>query len=215
MKIKKIILPSHNRSNSRSEFTITKYILPNSNRSNSPLDFVIDRNVLSKSKRSQSQVIGTVLLILLVIATITIISAFAIPFVKEQLSNSDCFKLVGKMEIKNNMQYTCYNSSATPKEMLVQVYIADIVDKISGFSIEIGGASSKNFEITSDYSSPEVSMYTPGGVEIPGKNEERTYVINNIQELPQSISLYAILKNGKTCDEPAYSVNSVENCFIL
>ena len=173
----------------------------------------IKKIILSKSKRSQSQVVGTVLLILIVIATITIISAFAIPFVKEQLSNSDCFKLVGKMEIKNNMQYTCYNS--TSKEMLVQIHIADIVDKIDGFSIEIGGASTENFEITSDYSSLDVSMYTSGGVEIPGKNEERTYVIKNIQELPQSINLYAILKNGKTCDEPAYSVNSVENCFIL
>lgn len=181
-------------------------------KTNSHLNFSFNKYRLLKSKRSQSEVISTILLILLVIVAITIITAFAIPFVRNQLSKSDCLEVSGKVEIADNLQYTCYNSSN--QKMLVQIKIGDIADKINGFSIEIGGASTENFEITNEYVKPSgrVSMYDGGGVEIPGNNAERTYIISNILEKPQIVKVYSILENGESCDS-SDSLTLVENCF--
>lgn len=173
-------------------------------------------NILPKYKCSQSQIVATVLLILLVIVAVTIISAFAIPFVRDQLSKSDCLSVSGNdnLGISESLQYTCYNSSGTPlPEMYIQVHVGDIYDKINGFSIEIGGAITESYEITKDYFSPEISSYGPGGVEVPGKNEERTYRIS-VEEIPQTLKIYPILANGETCDY-SDSLTSIPICAVF
>jgi hypothetical protein len=175
------------------------------------MESISNARIKSFNKHAQSEVVSTVLLILLAIIAITIITAFAVPFVKDQLSKSDCLKVTGKIEIKNNPQYTCYNSSKN--QMLVQVHIGDVADKIEGFSVEVGGSTTKSYYITNDFHDADVSMFGSAGVEIPGENQERTYIIANIQELPKIINIYPALKNGKTCDS-SDSVNSIVNCFF-
>ena len=94
--------------------------------------------------------------------------------------------------------------------MLVQIHVGDTGDKLKGFTIELGGASSESFEITNVSRDPRVSMYnSPEG--IPGKNQERTYQINSVTETPNSITVYPILQNGASCDASA-SLTTVNNC---
>jgi len=169
-----------------------------------------NRKLLPLSKKSQSEVITTVLLILLVLASIVIVMNFVVPFVKNQLSGSDCFNVADKIQITNNDMYTCYNSSSS--KLNVQVHIGDVVDKIEGFSISLGGASSSVYTIKNGTTVTNVAMY--GGstnLILPGKNEEKTYVISGVSSRPDNIKVYPILTNGKSCDS-VETINEVTMC---
>ena len=156
------------------------------------------------SKKSQSQVVGSVLLILIVVALIVIVSGFAVSFIKGKLSDSNCVDIIGKVEVANNVKYTCYND--VTNVMSVQVHVGDIEEEIQGFTISVVSDSSENFEIINDTVVSRVVMFKPllapfiGDLLIPGKNSERTYNITGITKKPDSLAIYPILKDGKTCD---------------
>lgn len=159
-----------------------------------------------KNKKSQSEVISSVLLILLVVVATMLIFAFVMPFVKERLSSGDCLDVTGKIEISSG--YTCYNGTA----MQVQVHILEIKDLIDGFSIELGGASTNNFKILNDTFVTGVNMCNSAlKMEVPpADNTERTYVIT--ANKPNVIRVYPILKGGKACDASDI-VTEISDCF--
>jgi hypothetical protein len=131
-----------------------------------------------------------------------------IPFVKKQLAGSDCFDVADKIEITNNDMYTCYNSN----KLYVQVHIGDVADKIQGFSISLGGASSSTYTIKNDSESDGITMYDGlTTLVLPNKNEERTYIINGVSSKPDNIKVYPILTNGKVCDS-ASTINNIDIC---
>jgi flagellin-like protein len=168
----------------------------------------------SGSKRSQSQVVTAVLLILIVITLAFIVMNFVVPFVKNQLSGSDCFEVAGKLDLGNNPSYTCFNEGLTPSEdyVYVQIHIDDISESIEGFKIELGGASSKSFTIKDNSADSVVTMFTSGDpIELPGDNEERTYKIMK-EGHPDYIKVYPILKGGKTC-ESSDTIERVSLCI--
>jgi flagellin-like protein len=165
------------------------------------------------SNRSQSEVITSVLLILVVITSIVIVTNFVVPFVKKQLSGSDCFDVADKIEVTSSDRYTCYNENTGT--VSVQIHLGDISDKISGFSIVLGGASTKNYKISNGTATSGVVMYRGGAglnLEVPGKNEERTYNFTGITSKPDKINVYPILKDGRICDSATGGVNNVDMC---
>jgi len=166
---------------------------------------------MNKKKRgikAQSQIITTVLLILLGIVAAGLIMSFAIPFIKEKLQGGDCLDVISHIEIRS--AYTCYNTTAGVNYTHVQIHIGEIENLIDGFAIELGGPSSKTFKITND-THESIQMYGMGAFELPGDNEERTYVISESRDPPESISVYPILKGGKVC--PASdSIVDIEVC---
>ncbi len=164
------------------------------------------------NKRGQSQIVSTVLLILLVVTAVVLIFSFVIPFVKEKLSSGDCLEVAGKVEISTG--YTCYND--IDGKMQVQVHIAEIEDITEGFNIELGGASTKAVKIIEgkNGASDEVEM-CDGTItlNLPGNNEERTYIFNNTEK-PNAIRVYPILTGGKSCGV-SDSITVIDNCFGL
>jgi len=161
------------------------------------------------SKKSQSQVIGSVLLILIVVGLIVIVSGFAMSFIKNKLSDSSCVDIVGKVEFTNNVKYTCYDGDTDV--MSAQVHVGDIEEEIQGFTISVVSDSSESFEIKNDTLAADINegraiMFKPllapfvGKLLIPGKNSEKTYNITGITKKPDSLAIYPILKDGKTCD---------------
>ncbi len=166
------------------------------------------KKILPHHKRSQAEVITTVLLVLLGIVAVIIIISFVIPFIKNQISESDCLKVNGKVTITNNHKYTCYDTSVTPPKMRIQIHFGDDAN-LAGFAIEVGGATTKTYQVkksgTTTTSTPnDVIMYsatasTPA-LELPGKNEERTYQIKNVDTQPEKIKVYPILSDGRLCD---------------
>jgi len=142
-----------------------------------------------------------------------VVMGFIVPFVQKQLEGGKCLDVVGKIEITNNLKYTCYNSTA--KKMSVQIHYGDIEELIKGIQLTIDYAGrSKSFEITDEYSSDDISMLGGGFIELPGRNEERTYIIQleSDAEIPESIEVYPILSNGQRCDA-SESITSISNCI--
>ena len=154
--------------------------------------------------KGQSQIVSTVLLILIAIAAAGLIIGFVIPFVKNKLSGGDCLEVISKVEIKQG--YTCYSDSNL---MSIQISIGAVRDLIKGFVVELGGASSKSVNILED-DHEEVRMYGGEGFEIPNSTESRTYNISVTVE-PEYIKVYPVLKEGNTCSE-ADSLIEIRNC---
>ncbi|MBD3253095.1 hypothetical protein GF386_05150 [Candidatus Pacearchaeota archaeon] len=188
--MKRKIFPSSKHTNSRSELAKLKRILPS-------------------SKRSQSQVVTTVLLILIVMVTTGIIIGFVVPLVRNQLSEGDCLQFINKIEISSNNQYTCYNNTAS--YMLVQIRMGDIEEELGGIVIEAGGATTQTFEIKDGAAPDDVEMYDGGNIEIPGRNEARTYNLTTVNSQPEIIKVYPLMVNNRTCSA-ADVLNTISVC---
>jgi len=160
---------------------------------------------LKMDKRAQSQVVTAVLLILIVIALAVLILNFSTNFVKDRLGGTGCFDTVGQVSFTGSNRYTCFNNSdigGNPDmdELRLQVHIGDVNSSISGFLIEIGGADTKSIKIEDGEDVTGVSMYSGiASLELPGKNEERTYVFD-VSVVPESVKIYPILNDEDVCE---------------
>jgi hypothetical protein len=156
---------------------------------------------MMKNKKAQSQIITTVILILLSLAAAVILFSFVIPFVKDNLSGGACIEVVGKMEILSSRSYTCYRTSEG--NMSIQIHIGEVKDLIDGFIIELdAGPSTKTYKIKEETSS-EIWMRngtkSTNIITLPENNEARTYLLPSADQ-PTQIKLYPILEGGKVCD---------------
>ncbi|MFH1358608.1 MAG: hypothetical protein ABIH37_01845 [archaeon] len=155
-----------------------------------------------KNKKSQSQIISTVLLILIVIGAVAIIIAFVIPFVKKNTPETSCLDVAGKINIENRPKYTCVGSGLVN----VQVSNKGASEFISGIQIEIsGGGSSSSYKIEDGKETADVNMYKVGGggsttLELPGDLSSVTYEITTGGSVDY-IAVYPILSDRETvCD---------------
>jgi flagellin-like protein len=164
-------------------------------------------------KKSQSEIIGTVLMILIVVAAVVILGNIVVPMIQELLGDSgNCFEASNKVRVEEG-KYTCFNDSQD--EMYVQIHMEDL--DIKGFKIEVTGVKSRTVEITNgkDGTVEKVTMYRDSAtLEMPPKNGASVYNISGISEKPDSIKVYPILKNEKVC-EASHSINEVNNCFSI
>ena len=163
-------------------------------------------------KRGQSQIISTILLILIAVAAIFIILNFVVPFVKDKLLETKCIDALDKIEITNNEMYTCYDD--TNKNLRVQISLKDISDDlIKGFQLNIERLGQIEYSVDITPDNPDnIGLYNPAeSFRVPGKNEEVTYLIDDVMNKPDSISLIPLLKNGKICKP--YNLNYINSCL--
>jgi hypothetical protein len=171
-------------------------------------------------KKSQSAVIATILLILLVVAAISIIMAFVIPFIKEQLSGSKCLDIVDQFEIREG-KYTCWNSTGRDSDgdgipepfLIIQIHLGDISNETDSFQLVVESAGNSNSYEISESNPDSLTMFPNfnSNLELPGENEERTYVIKtNVK--PDSISVYPKIE-GIECANAFYRIQDIDTCF--
>ncbi len=176
-------------------------------------------------KKAQSAIISTILLILIAIASASLILSFAIPFVNEQFSKTDCFELSGEVEITNSPVYTCYDSDNS--ELRVQVHFLK-PGEIDGIAIDVG--SSEAYKIYDGEVSAGVEMYGCGGilnsqeVEISPcedtyaedgdstSNGDKDYAYVEKSDARHSVSLY---KFDKSMIDGANVIEKADLCFGL
>jgi len=164
-------------------------------------------------KKAQSQVISTILLILLVLIATGIVIGFVLPFIQTKLKESECLDFIGKVTIVNDPELTCFNS--TSDDVYVKIRVGDVLDKLQGFRVILVDVEDKGYDITLKNPSVDVEMY--GGASalpfgLPGKNEARTYVLKNFgTKKPKAIYVHPILNSGKPCDA-SDSVVGVGEC---
>jgi flagellin-like protein len=175
---------------------------------------------MKKSKRGLSEVVSTVLLILLTVAAAVIVSSFSIKFVMDYISKGDCIKYAQMVEIINNPEYTCYNSTSGNENMRIQIGIKDLeskyYDKLIGFKVILyNNGVSNSYDITNGTGgSGNVRMIRDNASEIitiPGIASEKTYIITGITSKPNSTIVYPVLKD-KSCAEAKSELNIIDNC---
>lgn len=162
--------------------------------------------------KGQSQIISTVLLILISITAIVVVSSFVIPFIKKQLSGTECLDVYSaeKLGIQNKPQFTCYDGA----NMRVQIHLGDVGNSTKGFqiSLEIDGAT-EPYRILRGSQTEGVSLYKKEGepIKLPPVGGERTYVISGVASKPDSVSVYPILESDKVCGA-SDSLTSITPC---
>lgn len=153
--------------------------------------------------KSQSQIITAVLLILIAIGLAVIILSFSTNFVKDKLDSTGCFDVINKVSFVDSNKYTCFNNKGDTNpnndEINLKVHLGD-VESVSSLLIEIGGANTKSIKIINGIIIPGVKMYDGRTtLELPKKNEERTYIISVVR-VPESIKIYPIINDKQVCE---------------
>jgi len=152
---------------------------------------------LLMQKKGLSEIISTVLLILISVVAVSILAYVLIPMIKEWTSgSSECFNALDKIKIVNK-GFTCYDSGNG--EASFTVSLANDV-KIKGIAASIGSeGSSKVFEIYNSSTNEDIKMYNGDygeELELPNPGEERTYIINYAGTELQ----VGLIMEKKTCD---------------
>lgn len=131
-----------------------------------------------KNKKALSSVIATVLIILLVVASVTIVWAFVKNFIDNRTkSTQSCFDVESSEKVTINNYYTCYNK--TLGEVQFSIDIEDV--EIDSLVISIlSEGNSKSFTLTNENTSnpnlkPYKGIYNTN-VTLPEKNSGKTYV---------------------------------------
>lgn len=156
-------------------------------------------------KRAVSALVATVLLILITVAAVGIIWGAIMPMINQATQYGQAC-MNARFSIETQQGYTCYN--ATQKIVLIQVGRgAEDFVPIGMHLVLTGGGISKTFPINTT-TNPNVWMLgnttATDPIQIPGANEERTYVINAAtMAITSEVSVAPIVKIGNTekiCD---------------
>jgi len=163
-------------------------------------------------KRGLSEVVSTIILIVLVVIAASVVWAVVNKMIKEQTKSSNCLDVFEKVYLDN--LYTCYND--TNNNLIFFIGIKDL--DVDSVLVSVSGDSGyKSFEI------PEKSAFTnlkmidgSTNVELPGKNAGFSYKLDlgglNIGK-PYSIEVAPII-GGKQC-EVSSSIKGIDNCQLL
>jgi len=157
----------------------------------------------SKSKKAQSQIITTVLLILLVLAAITIIWQVIQTFTKDKLSNpTACIDAIGVLEIDEDSCYT--NDDPRKVQLTVQRKLKE--SDIEGFDMIITTDSNAEvFEVIDEEETPNMVMDDEFGtttLQIPNQGEQKSYKITTTIPNTDNIKHLEIspITNNKKCN---------------
>ncbi len=175
-----------------------------------------------KEKRGLSQVVATVLLILITVAAAVIIAGFIIPWIRGGLNSTECFNYKDYFTFENDYGYNCYRGYTD----LDSTYLISITAKsglnetqenVVGFGLALikqgdstvltvnGGDSPATMGI---FMNSDIEAGIEGDLALPKSGEVRTYYYNNSNTF-ESARVYPILKSGRKC-EPSDTVAITE-----
>ena len=159
---------------------------------------MVNINLLVNEKKAVSEVIATVLIILIVITAIAIITPILINFTKTKLAQGQsCFDTLGKLSFDDG-GYACSND--TGAYLTIRLGDTDI-DEIKAIVYKSG---SSNPIIIKNGSVADIEMFDGSlSIEIPPKAGSRTYLFKcSVCKNAESASLVAVI-DGKDCDQAA------------
>jgi len=178
----------------------------------------LDMKFLCKMKignqKGLSQIIATMMIIMLVLGATAIVFNVVTNLIKEETESSEsCFGNFGKVTI--NKQYTCHNFSSNEIQFLINIGDVDI----AGLLISVSGNSeAKSFEITNETIS-FVKTYKGSYGDVinpPNKNSGLTYIVN-LSEMgigsADSITIAPIIEDQQ-CGV-SDSLSGIDNCKLL
>jgi hypothetical protein len=170
-----------------------------------------------KNKKALSGVIATVLLILLVTASIAIVWVFVNNIVtKNTESTQSCFDVESSGTVTINSYYTCYNTTEEEVQFSISIGDAEIDSLIILITAE---GISKSFTLTNENANftnlkPYKGAYGDY-VKLPGKNEGLTYVAKGFDGVDKidSIKISPIIDENQC--SASDTTSQVDSCSLL
>ena len=150
-----------------------------------------------KSKKGLSQVVTTILLILLSVVMIGAVWQIINNFVLDKLEGGQsCFEVLDKIHL--NSDYTCYNTTA--QETYVSISVGEYTQLQSLLIALTYESSSETFLLTnkSEDVTNLINYNRSSGVQLPGSESGRTYIVT-IPERPTMLQI-APKSGNKQCD---------------
>lgn len=169
-------------------------------------------NLNKHKKKAQSEVIVSVLLILIGIAAVGFVGIFLTNMIRDNLKQTDCFKTTGQFNL--NLGYTFFNSSNNITYVSIARGSADF--NLTGFIVTIGTSqNSKGVALKSGDSGSIGRLYgyamldnsgvinNTAIISVPQLSETISYAINASSFSVNRVSITPILKDGKVCENKA------------
>lgn len=154
-------------------------------------------------KKAQTEIITTVLLILIGIAAVALVSTFVIKLVKDNLKGTDCFEATGQLTIKQDNSY--FNK--TSKLLYLVVERGNKEFNLTGVALVYGDeAESKKIALMSGESDNNVLNSSLGkldSIKIPNPGESTLYRINtSLSGLDvKTVSVTPLLFKSSGCEK--------------
>jgi FlaG/FlaF family flagellin (archaellin) len=169
-------------------------------------------NMLSQ-KKGISAIVATILLVMLSVVAVTVIAAFVVPFVRENLyEGTECVDYSDYFSFSEEFDYNCYVFEDPFYRYVISVSAEsnseDIEAEVKGFTLAfltpIG--DSQAIEVyenapdgTGDGMIRRIDMSEP--LEAPESGGTRTYVYNSDGVTFEFVKIYPNLNSGKSCAE--------------
>jgi hypothetical protein len=152
-----------------------------------------------RGKRTQSEVIATVLLILVSIVAVVIVGNYVINLVKNNLKSTDCFATSNQLSI--NQEYSYFNSSLNLSYLSINRGEEDF--NLTGILISIGNADNmKSTTIMQGKTNSFVLMKDETEeIDIPKISETRAYIVNFSNLAVSKVKLTPVVYPDKICKE--------------
>jgi len=173
-------------------------------------------NNMIQNKKGISDVVATVLIIMITIAAVAVIAGFVVPFVRNSLQKStECAAYKSYYIFDESFGYNCYNGN-THSISIKASFDKSLAENVGGIKVVFSDKSgaSKVVEIKND----SVSSQDEGGISIKGKPGENlripgpggviTYAYSALaEEHFLSAEVYPVLKNGRICADSKESID--------
>jgi len=166
-----------------------------------------------KSKKGVSEIIVTVVLIGLGIGAVAIVGALVNNMLSSKMKETtSCYGVYDQVKI--NKEYSCYtyNTDTHTYNLIVSLGVGDI--EIEGIKMAVkANGTVKSFDLTNIAKTLTDIKLSNGttSVYIPNSGEGLSYLITNLQYVPDSIAI-APLKDGNLCQE-SDSMGEIVNCL--
>lgn len=154
------------------------------------------------NKKAVSEVVSTVLIIMITVAAVGIIMAWVIPMIRNNVDKgSACFDAQSDISLVTDGGYTCIVNNATGWNG------TGVSSGIGNISLQIRKGPSTKIALAGIQVLVSVRGDTKSevlNVSMPGNNEEKVYVVSNIKyNNAESVKIAPIVKLGSTnqiCD---------------
>ena len=158
---------------------------------------ILNKIKTKKSKQAQSEIITTVLLVLISIGAVVLVSSFVINLIKSNLQGTDCFKTAGQLTINVEDGYTYFDG----KDVYVNIDRSSEQFNLTGIIVSFSsGSTTKAYTIKTTGGSAEVKMFDNTPIALPKASESFTYNISGLGSAGK-VKIVPIIAPDKTCKE--------------
>lgn len=157
-----------------------------------------------ENKKGISNIVATLLLVLLTVVAVTIVASFVVPLVKNGLGGTECFKYRDFYTFEEEFGYACHTGNDYAVSIRAKSLDSQELVPPKGFALLYWtGENSKSQRIINGEPISQVRMLDSSVANLvtPKNGEVRTYVYNSNGDEIEYVEVYPILEDDKICDK--------------